>query len=119
MKRWDRSVTKGRTSSTFDPAKEEGVDATRAAIEVLLDAMPEAGDEEIARLVEDRFPGVFWSSAEDCSIRSFASPAQRSRRDRTRRPLESADAKTFLEAMPTPDRLIPAVTVDEIQKVLG
>jgi hypothetical protein len=33
--------------------------------------------------------------------------------------LTSADAKAFLESMPTPAQLMPVVTVEEIQKQLG
>jgi hypothetical protein len=33
--------------------------------------------------------------------------------------LSSDEAKAFLEAMPTPVQLLPAVKVDEIQKLLG
>jgi hypothetical protein len=33
--------------------------------------------------------------------------------------LKSAEAKAFLESMPTPAELLPAVSVDEVQKQLG
>jgi hypothetical protein len=33
--------------------------------------------------------------------------------------LESPDAKAFLEAMPTPEQLMPAVTVEEVRKLLA
>jgi hypothetical protein len=33
--------------------------------------------------------------------------------------LESADAKALLETMPTPEQLMPAITVEEMQKTLS